>query len=45
MYLLINLEGVWVVKLELLNVNVHVPPPPPILLIYQRASCFSVQLT
>ena len=29
MYLLINLEGVWGVKFELLNVNVHVPPPPP----------------
>lgn len=46
MYLLINLEGVWEVKFELLNENVHVPPPPPpILLIYQRASCVSVQLT
>ena len=44
MYLLINLEGVWEVKFELLNENVHVPPPP-ILLLYQCASCVSVQLT
>ena len=29
MYLLINLEGVWEVKFELLNENVQVPPPPP----------------
>ena len=26
MYLLINLEGVWEVKFELLNENVHVLP-------------------
>ena len=46
MYLLINLEGVWEVKFELLNEIVHIPPPPhPILLIYQRASCVSVLLT
>ena len=47
MYVLINLEGVWEVKFELLNETVPIPPPPPppILLIYQRASCVSVLLT
>ena len=43
MYLLINLEGVWEVKFELLNDNVNVPPPPPphSVNISARVLCFS----
>lgn len=41
MYLLINLEGVWEVKFELLNENVHVPPPPHSVNISARVLCFS----
>ena len=42
MYVLINLEGVWEVKFELLNEIVHIPPPPPHSVnISARVLCFS----